>query len=201
MSSYSTKSIGYLARAREMLDVRDNQSLFYAAFELRCGIEARLKEYFDAQAETTKKKRKGWEIDKLAKQVEDVFQIGNRHLDIVIFDAYTKETIASAKYTAVTPELQKMGQRLGDYLHSQDQNKINDPEYWKKMKGLLEMTYQELGFATSGTLLAPPLVYQSGKNPVFFCLTDDQRNLFPPGKHVGMHYKIYELEPLEEKDF
>ena len=201
MNSYSTKSIGYLARAREMLDVRDNQSLFYAAFELRCGIEARLKEYFDAQAKTTNKRRAGWQIDKLVRQVEAVFKLSNKGLKLTVFDADTKDLISTVLYTPVTPQLQKMGERLGDYLHSQNHEKTDTDPFWAEMRKRLEMTYQELGFATSGILLAPPLVHPKNKDERFFCIEGDQRNIFPPGKRIGMRYDIYEVEPLNEADF
>jgi len=199
--SYSTKSTAYLARAREMLDVKDNKTLFYAAFELRCGIEARLKEYFDAQAETTKRRRSGWQIDKLVKQVESVFKLNNKGLKIVVFDADTEASIATVLYTPVTPQLQKMGERLGDYLHSQNHERPDTGCFWIEMRKRLEMTYQELGFATSGILLAPPLAHPTNKGETFFCIDGDQRNIFPPGKHIGMRYEIYEVEPLNEADF
>ena len=102
---YSIKSVDYLIRARSLLDSSDKAALFYAAFELRCGIEARLKEYFDAQAETTKKKRNGWKIDKLAKQVEAVFNLCDRGLRLVVFDAETNALVATLLYTPVTSQL------------------------------------------------------------------------------------------------
>ena len=148
---YSIKSVDYLIRARSLLDSSDKAALFYAAFELRCGIEARLKEYFDAQAETTKKKRNGWKIDKLAKQVEAVFNLCDRGLRLVVFDAETNALVATLLYTPVTSQLRKMAERLGGYLHSQNIKELDTNPYWAAMRKHLEMTYQELGFATSGT--------------------------------------------------
>ncbi len=51
---YGTHSRGYLARARQRLDEGSFESLFYAAFELRCGIEARLQQYEEALVNITK---------------------------------------------------------------------------------------------------------------------------------------------------
>jgi hypothetical protein len=46
---YGIHSRSYLKRARQRLDEGYPESLFYAAFELRCGVESRMKEYLDAQ--------------------------------------------------------------------------------------------------------------------------------------------------------
>ena len=199
---YGIKSVDYLVRARSLLDTKDNAALFYVAFELRCGIEARLKEYFDGQAETTKLKRAGWKIDKLAKQVENVFKLNsNKGLRLEIFDAETNAPITTVLYTPVTPQLRKMAERLGGYLHSQNVKEIDTEPYWAAMRKQLEMTYQELRFATSGVLLAPPLAHPTNKEAHFFCLAGDQTNILPPGKQIGIHWNIYEVDPLNEADF
>jgi len=196
---YQVRALDYLARAKALLDSGNEPSLFYAAFELRCGIEARLKEYFDAQAETTLKRRAGWQIDKLAKQVESVFELGsNKGYRMTVFDAATNAHISSVMYTPVTAQLQKLGERLGDYLHSQAPNRICEPTFWLKLKHLLALTHEELTFACSGTLMAPPLVHPKNSGERFFCIDGDQRELFPPGKKIGWCYEIYEIEPLDE---
>ena len=46
-SQYKITSRDYLSRARICLDEGSNRFLFYAAFELRCGIEARMREYLE----------------------------------------------------------------------------------------------------------------------------------------------------------
>lgn len=196
---YEVRATDYLARAKALLDSCDESALFYAAFELRCGIEARLKEYFDAQAETTQKRRAGWQIDKLAKQVESVFELGsNRGYRMTVFDAATNACISSVMYTPVTPQLQKLGERLGDYLHSQNTSRIKEQIFWSKLKQLLALTTEELTFACSGTLKAPPLVHPKNPGERFFCIEGDQRTLFPAGKKIGWHYEIFEVEPLDE---
>lgn len=65
--SYGTHSKDYLTRARQRLDEGSPESLFYAAFELRCGIEARLQQYEEALANIAKIRRAGWRIPKVAK--------------------------------------------------------------------------------------------------------------------------------------
>lgn len=43
--TYAIDSRSYLERARKQLDQGTQEGLFYAAFELRCGAEARLHEH------------------------------------------------------------------------------------------------------------------------------------------------------------
>src|SRR5436190_2225371 len=61
-TSYGIDSVDYLRRARARLDEGTCEGLFYAAFELRSGTEARLQEYLDAREDVAKHKKKGWKI-------------------------------------------------------------------------------------------------------------------------------------------
>lgn len=192
---YGAKASHYLARATQLLQHREKASLFYAAFELRCGVEARLKEYLDAQSETTKRKRNGWKIDHLAGQVEDVFKLNsNKGYKLSVFDTQSREKISSIEYTPVTTRLQKMAKQLGDYLHSQNGNRTSEEKFWSDFQKKLILMHEELNFSCSGNLLAPLLVHPNDSNQRFFCLDGDQRSLFPPGRHVAMHYEIYDIK-------
>ncbi|EMM87097.1 hypothetical protein LEP1GSC039_0948 [Leptospira santarosai str. 2000027870] len=48
--------------------------MFYAGFELRCGIEARLFEQIANEKEVSNKTKKGWRFAFLGKEVERVLQ-------------------------------------------------------------------------------------------------------------------------------
>jgi hypothetical protein len=199
--SYGVKASEYLARAQHLIGSNAQASFFYAAFELRCGIEARLKEYFDAQAETTAKRRAGWQIDKLAKQVESVFELGsNKGYRMTVFEPTTEAVISAVIYTPVTRQLQKFGERLGGYLHSQNSNRLDELNFWVDLKKLLGLTAEELAFACSGTLMGPPLVHPQKPGERFFSIDGDQRKLFPAGKQIGWRYEVYEIEYLDEPD-
>ncbi len=190
---FGFKASDYLQRAKTRLAENTNESLFYAAFELRCGIEARLKEYFDAQAETTKKKREGWKISKLAKQVESTFKSRERVILLVVFDAETKELISEALYTPVTKMLQKLGEQLGEFLHAPDKQKYKNLKWLEDLKLKTTAASKELEIAVSGKLMAPPLEHPKEPGKTFFCLDGEQTKLFPPGKRVGMKLEQYEF--------
>ncbi|HEY4656274.1 MAG TPA: hypothetical protein VIH22_17275 [Cyclobacteriaceae bacterium] len=190
---YKCEAKDYLGRARDRLVEANPEALFYTALELRCGIEARLKEYFDAQAETTKKKRKGWQISKLAKQVEAVFKAREKVIRLVVFDPETNSVISDAFYTPVTSKLQKLGEQLGGYLHASDKKRSKNGQWLAVFREKLNETYRELEFSVSGTLMAPPLEHTKKPGKLFFCLTGDQTKLFPPGKRIGIRFEKYEL--------
>ena len=78
MSNYYIGAINYLDRAKAVFDVRRHQTWFYAAFEIRCGIEARLRNYLKYQEHVSENKKKGWRPAVLAKDIEKVFRIGEK---------------------------------------------------------------------------------------------------------------------------
>jgi len=156
-ANYKCGSRDYLARARMLLDQNSQQALFYAAFELRCGIEARLQEYLEVQEHLSKKRKEGWKIAELANNLKRAFDDGDQIVEIIMSDKETGEAV-SCYYTPVTTSLKKKGQQLGNYLHPMKEHKSSEHVWWKTLRSLLEATYQELKLATAGTLLGPPLL-------------------------------------------
>jgi len=68
--TYGFASDAYLQRARSQLDSGTCEGLFYAAYELRCGIEARMREYLDGHDHISKGQKEEWKLGKLNKAVE-----------------------------------------------------------------------------------------------------------------------------------
>lgn len=159
---YRSSSRDYLKRARHLLSRGDCESLFYAAFELRCGIEARMQEYLEIAEEISEKKKQGWKIAELGKNLEKAFKLGGKIVQL------TFENVASGKqcriyHTPVTAELRKQGQQRGNYLHATKVYRKPDDPWWVSFKTLLDETCEELAIATKGTLLVPPLLRPDGK--------------------------------------
>jgi hypothetical protein len=73
---YRTSSRDYLLRAQERLRDGTREALFYAAFELRCGIEARMRQYLEVCDHISKKKKEGWKIADLGRGTEEAFRLG-----------------------------------------------------------------------------------------------------------------------------
>jgi len=159
--SYGVSSKDYLRRARRCLNTRTLQGLFYAAFELRCGIEARIHEYLDAQETVSKRKKRGWKIAKLARNLEAAFASGEHVIELTIITDNQRDGTAFY-FTPVTANLRRMAERLGDYMHAMQRVPPSE-EWWSAMRDYLEEVFEQLYQANAGTLLAPPIVNAKGE--------------------------------------
>ena len=162
--SYGISSRDYLGRARQRLADGCNESLFYAAFEIRCGVEARMLEYLEVQKHVSKKKRQGWQVAKLARNIENVFRIGEKDTVLRIINKYTNELEFEARYTPVKSPLKKAVEKFGNYLHSAKKHHPDDSEFWNNFRKELDIAACQLEVATSGRLLGPLLMHPNKKN-------------------------------------
>lgn len=156
---YGTHSQNYVERARMRLDEQQPEALFYAALELRLGVEARMKDYLDAQHHISKAKKEGWRVAHLGKSLESVFRTGDKVIQLRILDRQSKALLWVLYYTPVTKRLQKMAQRLGDYLHAPDVSRDQSDPWWSEFRQLLEAAWLELKRATMGALMGAPLLH------------------------------------------
>ena len=70
---YAPSSRSYLGRAQREHQGGDPERLFYAALELRAGIEARLKEYLEHAYDIPEKQRRKWRIASLDLSISKAF--------------------------------------------------------------------------------------------------------------------------------
>jgi hypothetical protein len=137
--------------------------MFYAALELRCGIERRMKQYLDTQTHISKAKRSGWEIAKLAKGIEAAFRTGDQVVEFCVMDKVDGKVLTTLLYTPVTDRLQKLGKQLGNYLHATTAIEWNEAK-WTDFRSKLGEAAQLLRMATTGELLGAPLLQsETGK--------------------------------------
>lgn len=154
-SCYAVSSQAYLARAKARLGEESPASLFYAALELRCGVEQRLREHLEHQDHVSEKLKSGWKIAKLGRTVESAFRLGDRIAEMTFMRK--GEVIFRLYYTPVTSELQTEAGRLGNYLHAPLIYREPDDPLWVEMEDLLKRVYLGLARANVGTLYGPPL--------------------------------------------
>jgi hypothetical protein len=156
---YLTKARDYLARAERRLQEASDEALFYAAFELRAGIQQRLREYLAIREELSDRQRAGWRIPNLAAALGSVFEIGDFNVEISLARHGSSESDErrSFLFTPVTSELQVQAGMLGDLLHAADLFRSSDDPWWGRTRALLEKTAGGLRAATAGRLLGPPL--------------------------------------------
>jgi len=172
-TSYRISPIAYLRRARACLDSGKQDALFYAAFELRSGTEARLQEYLDARNDIAEHRKQGWKIPASAKDLDLAFQLGDKIVEMRILNESGGTRIA-AYYTPVTKRLSTTaGGRLHDILHAMKKQIADEAEWWKQTRMFLEQIYSDLAFACSGTLLGPVVLSPEGRMLLRLCFEAD----------------------------
>ncbi len=117
-----------------------------------------MSEYLEVQKHISAKKKRGWHVAKLAKNIEDAFRTGERKAVITVLEPKTKNIILQAQYTPVRKAGRKIAQQLGNYMHKANSYYFDESSYWERFKTLLEKGIEELDFSTSGILLGPPIM-------------------------------------------
>jgi hypothetical protein len=170
---YRIDSRGFLERATESLarfdTSADASDFFFAALQLRFGIEARLCEYIDAALGSVKRKDaaiKEYTATRLLNRLVGLNPDVHRAVTLVI-GIEGEDSRSAMQYIPVTPRLAAIHGRLGELLHY---NYFWKHEHWyvnKEWKpgsvetiadarGLLLEGFEELTRATAGTLLSHP---------------------------------------------
>lgn len=162
--TYGISSRDYISRAKRCLASNSIESLFYAAFELRCGVEARMQQYLEVQSHISRKKRQGWQVAKLGKNIEDVFKIGEKEAVLKVIAKDTGEIMFEARYTPVKKSLRKKTEKFGNVLHAAKAYHAEDSPYWKELRAELDAAVIELEHANSGRLLGPLLLHPNRKS-------------------------------------
>lgn len=175
MEEYTITSRCYLSRALQRLKSSRPEDLFYAALELRCGIEARLQEYLNPHEFIPRARRREWHAGKLHKTAEQNFQIGDKVQRFRIYEGGTH--LATLYYVPVTSRLKTIAERVGEYLHAGKEYHAPHDDYWATFRVLLEEGAKLLEEATEGTLLGPVLVNRKTGQALMLeeLLSDDLR--------------------------
>lgn len=200
MYNHDFTSRGYLARAKENRAKGDLRFLFYAAFELRSGIEARLHEYLKGASSVATVHKGLWQIQRLRREVERVFTAYEKAVAVIFLHPETNEEIKYA-YTPVTRELKNIGERMGDYLHYVQSDKRDHTSFEKEFAELIDSGIRGLDFATTGTLLGPPGGVGPHKNRLRLMFEGDSMPAFLKDGVVGTMKIRFKLISKSEKKF
>lgn len=158
---YGTHPSNYLERAKTALSKGEGEFYFYAALEIRTGIEARMKDYLKTATHISKAKKKGWEIAKLGKGIEEAFMSGDKIIQFQVLEKDSEKLKAEFYYTPVSKQAQKIAKKLGDYLHSNHRHQKMNEQWWKSFRDLLEEGVLELSRSVAGNLMGAPLFNRS----------------------------------------
>ena len=150
-------AINHLSRAKDLFAKAEKNAdcYFYCALELRFGIESRLREYLQYQEHVAAKKKNGWQIASLGKDVEAAFSGCVQEVRVELWSGGFP--MIRCKYTPVTPELRRIGEQLGNYLHAPKSEDLRELEQWENFESKLDLGLRLLSYACSGNLLGVPL--------------------------------------------
>ena len=197
---YHTSSYDYLERARERFAEGSHQALFYAALELCCGIEQRMREYLSVQKQISRKIQKGWRITHLGKDLNKVIKARNKVIEFTIIDETKGDPIIILYYTPVRPELQTIGDKLGNYLHAMREYQPDESDWWEDFKWLLKRGIKGLESATKGNLMGIPLLNPRTNELTMHTQFERNDSLFEKLNTVlketqQMNFKVRYLDP------
>lgn len=165
--------------------------MFYAAFELRCCIEARQAGYIRALQYFRDGKVKPWRLRELSGKLHEIWDEPSiASIRFYFDDGWDFQTY----YTPVTKRLVQAAEKeLGRLLHSIEIEDDKWPEWANQRKVALTEIYRDAWLACQGQHLAPPIWNAHTKEPHPFCIEggDEVRELF----------ERFELGAAGEADF
>ena len=183
---YAVRASDYLVRAQHERWI-DTSRPFYAALELRCGVEARLHEYRDA---INKRQRDNtWQVRLLKRDVESIVDKFEKPVTIH-FHAPQSGGEFPLKYVPISDELKSIVEHLGDYLHCIAATKLQRPGFWAEFLALIDRGIALLSDAVSGDLLAPPMWQKSGKQVILIFDQGKMPKFFSAGTNLVFDVKL-----------
>ncbi|WP_153144919.1 hypothetical protein [Dechloromonas sp. H13] len=150
-------SHAHLERMKCRMDEGTEEALFYAALELRCGVEARMREYVEAIDGIPESEKKQWHVAKLGRSLANAYRTGDKVM-IFVFIFPEDGSEMQLSYMPVMARLQKIVEQLGDYMHAAKPARAAEAGWIDNLRDLLNEAYPLLLLATSGELVGLPLV-------------------------------------------
>lgn len=152
VSRYGVGSDAYLARAKLRLEEKTAEALFYAAFELRCYVEARQDDYLDAQKEYARSIPKSYKIGAQGKVLERIFD--SKQIQSFAF-AISDSEVFKGYHVPVSPKLRKESEWLGNLLHAQMKFYPADDPWWRTTRERVLALYRLAWTCAQGNLPSP----------------------------------------------
>lgn len=173
---YDNSARAHLFRARALLDSGKSEELFYAAFELRCCIEARQADYLEAIDWYNGQRVKAWKLGETSKKLQRLWRDPKISKLTFSFPDRSFETY----YTPIRPQLvRKAEKKLGALLHADRSTPGRSQSAIREIRTNLIQVWSEAAIACRGEHIAPPLMdYDTGEvHPFRFYPSQDTAEL------------------------
>ncbi len=202
MSDYDVTARGYLKRCADRLRESDPASLFYAAGELRCCVEAKLVQYFEHYQPYRNRRVQQFRIGENAKLVQKIIAGEVIAKITMLVDDQMPLTLY---HTPVPKRLENYCKKEVDNLrHAQTLYRSADDPWWGKTRSELLDAYRLAWVACKGDLPLPPLWQGKSKktHPFIVNLTDENQEQVRSwqekvGETVSMDVSYLESPPAE----
>ncbi|OWV70417.1 hypothetical protein ATY77_16760 [Rhizobium sp. R634] len=153
--AYGIGPPSYLERAKRRLEEKTEESLFYAALELRSYLESRQDQYLDAQRAYAKSFPSAWETSKQWKSLRKIFKDDKiQHLAFKFEDGWAFD----AYHVPVTETFRKSAEKLSDLLHAQSIYRAPGNTWWEEAREKVVAVYRSAWICQQGNLLCPALI-------------------------------------------
>lgn len=187
MEDYRVNDRAYLARCREQLLTGTKQGIFYAAFELKCAVEARLAEYLEHLDSRGGKRVHPFKIGENARTIQRL-KIG----EVIVKMTYRPEDqdIEIPFYHTPVPEsLKKFAEATIDGMrHAQTVYRKPDDPWWGETRQKLIENYRLAWIASRGTVPIPPMYDWSKVGSESVPLANSIVFLYPDGVDDNIKY-------------
>ncbi len=153
-----------------------------------------MREYLKHQKNVSEKRKKGWKLAVLAKDIERTFKKGHKEA-IFTLTLPSGESI-KLTYTPVTPELRSIVEKFGNYLHALKESEMEKDNFWEDFKILIERGLELLDYSVKGSLLGVPLKDKNNRVAIFAIISEEERELaerFLAEERITMHVDYREL--------
>lgn len=194
---YGISAQAYLERTRTQLLENTHESLFYAALELRCCVEARQAEYVEHLSAYKGQKVCPYQIGENRKKIAKIS--GGELIARLQFNLDDGQALVGY-HTPVPASLTQYCERHLDNLrHTQPQYRPPDDPWWDATRTDLIKNYRQAWVACQGNMLVPPLwSTRSGKtHPVTFEFAEADREMADRMKNSVGEHLIVEVKYLE----
>ena len=188
----------YIARIRERLAEPKSEFALYAALELRCAVEGRMKQYLEPLSHIPKAHKKEWSVVKLGKSINNAFKIKEQIATFTICLTNPADFI-ELRYIPISPRLQDIAAKLGDYLHFPNEEKAVDHERSEALRALVHEGLTWLEFAASGELIGVPLINRKTRQTnlqIIFSRDDPRAAKFERLQQGEQHVIKVDYSPL-----
>lgn len=148
---YGVSAQSYLERAKICLLENRKAALFYAAWELRCCIEARQDLYLEAQEKYARSVPARHKIGAQGKALEGIFS--STQIQALSFFDRDRHLI-DVYHVPVTKELRKAAERISELLHAQVWHAPDD-QWWLESRRKVVKLYRLAWICCQGALLSP----------------------------------------------